>query len=142
MPNSPSTRRSHPVALLLAIAILAALAGIAYWLVFGPGVRACTTPLLSSHIRAYLSADMECRAIFGLGALITTGVLLMALAEASRDWGGLLKVGRWLHKGGIAMLAVGLMPLITLVLLLMIIGMLAQSVREKLAGMRSRRGVD
>lgn len=142
MPNNPSTRRSHPVALLLAIAILAALAGIAYWLVFGPGVRACTTPFLSSYIRDYLSADMECRAIFGLGALITTGVLLMALAEASCDWGGLLTVGRWLNKGGMAMLAVGLVPLIALLLLLMIIGMLAQSVREKLAGMRSRRGAD
>lgn len=57
MPNKPSPRRSHPVALLIAIAILAALAGIAYWLVLGSGVRACTTPFLSSYIRDFLSCE-------------------------------------------------------------------------------------
>lgn len=133
-PPQMTKKRSHPAALLLAILTLAVLAATAHWIVFGPGVRECTTPFLSSFIRDYVSIDMECRIIFGMGALATTGVLLMAVAEAARDWCGLADVGRWLHKVGVTMLAVGLFPLFALVLLLLLGSIFSQFVRDKISG--------
>jgi len=131
-----TNKRSHPAALLLAILTLAVLTATAHWVVFGPGVRECTTPFLSSFIRDYVSIDMECRLIFGMGALATTGVLLMAVAEAARDWCGWAGVGRWLHKVGMAMLAAGLFPLLALLLLLLLGSIFAQFVRDKITGKR------
>lgn len=131
-----TNKRSHPAALLLAILTLTALAATAHWIVFGPGVRECTTPFLSSFIRDYVSIDMECRLIFGIGALATTGVLLMAVAEAARDWCGWAGVGHWLHKVGMVMLALGLFPLLALVLLLLLASIFSQLARDRISRKR------
>jgi hypothetical protein len=66
--------------------LLCALLLIELWIAFGPGARQCTirVPGLAS-----LPADLGCRSVFGLGALLVGVMLVLAI----RGWRSLRSEG-------------------------------------------------
>lgn len=69
----PSSRHPH-VRAWVGVTILALLCAIAIWMAWGNGVRECT--LTMPFVRV---PGIGCRRIFGLGALITGGMLVLAI---------------------------------------------------------------
>ena len=103
---------------VLMFVILAAFAAIANWIAFGPGPRRCSagfTAFLFSSTRA--AAEWECRAAFGLGALILNGILICMAAGAPKRFLGPGRATEALDKLGNAALLLGLLPVLLPLLL-------------------------
>jgi hypothetical protein len=63
-------------AILPAILVAAALAGIGGWVGFGAGTRRCGGSLDGL---AFLPGELTCRVVFGAGAILTGGIVLLML---------------------------------------------------------------
>ena len=68
----------------LAVVLLGFMVLPAMWIAFGAGPRQCTASLPIPG----LASDIVCRSVFGLGALIGLGVLMLYVAHAIRGQAG------------------------------------------------------
>lgn len=66
---------------LLGLGAAAGLAAVGNWIAFGPGTRACTATISGWWTTSRAAGDIECRIVFGWGALLTDiFIVLMLLA--------------------------------------------------------------
>jgi hypothetical protein len=71
-------------AIVPAILTAVALAGIGGWIGFGPGSRRCSGSLAGL---AFVPAEWTCRLVFGAGAVLTGGIVLLMLRSFLKGWG-------------------------------------------------------
>ena len=64
--------------------LLAALFGLELWIAFGPGARQCVVRLNGV---AGFPAEVACRSVFGLGALLVGAMLVLAVRGWRRSEG-------------------------------------------------------
>lgn len=117
--NIGSAARVHPLSYLISFAILVAFAALGNWIAFGPGPRECsigfTAPFFGSTRAA---ADFECRAAFGVGAVIMDGFIVYVLAGAPKRFLGSGPFTDRLDKIGGGLLLIALSPILLPLLLL------------------------
>jgi hypothetical protein len=94
--------------------VLMGFASIGNWIAFGVGPRQCSGGISGMLFTSSNAAEIECRAAFGIGALLLDGILVWALGI------GLCKVGMdgrlplWIQKIGQGMLLIALAPILLL----------------------------
>lgn len=126
-------RRDHPVSYLIVGVIVAAFAAIADWIAFGPGTRQCSFGFSTWFFASRgAAADFECRAAFGLGALIMNGLLVYMLAGAARRFAGPGPVTDRLDKFGGNVLLLSLLPILLPLLVFGIGTSFVAALRERL----------
>ena len=106
-------QQDHPFSFLLMFLILAAFAALGNWIAFGPGPRECSagfTAFLFSSVRA--ASEFECRAAFGLGAVIMDGILICMAAGAPKRFLGPGRFTEALDKLGNGALFLSLTPIL------------------------------
>lgn len=106
-------RQDHPFSFVLMFLILAAFAALGNWVAFGSGSRECSagfTAFMFSSVRA--ASEFECRAAFGLGAVIIDGILICMAAGAPKRFLGPGRFTEWLDKLGNGALLLSLAPIL------------------------------
>lgn len=78
-------RGQHGLQRWLPVAVLACLTAPALWLAVGPGVRRCGIGLAHGFVTVIgARSDLACRLAFGVGAVVTMGLVLLAARYAIR----------------------------------------------------------
>jgi hypothetical protein len=125
--------RSRLVSSILTFAMFAGFASLGNWIAFGAGPRACGahfTGFLFTSSR--LAGEIECRAAFGVGAMILNGLLFYL---AARFLAKRLPPGRAaaaVEKTGSAVLLVCLVPILLPLLLLGLVQSAVTAVLERI----------
>lgn len=96
----------------IAALMLVAFAAIGNWIAFGAGERACSGGLSGVLSLSWRAADVECRAAFGLGALMLDGMLLWALGAGLHAAGVPGRLPAWIEKAGQGLLLLALVPIL------------------------------
>jgi len=108
--------------------IFLCFAAIGNWIAFGPGPRACTGGISFLFFSGSRGAgEMECRAAFGVGAVILDAALVTGLLTGLARLVGDDVWSKRLEKLGTGILGIALSPLILLAILLSVF----QTVKEK-----------
>ncbi len=114
-----ATLRRPWLGTLFAVALLLAFAAIGNWIAFGVGSRECSGGLAAGAVAgARAAGDLECRAAFGIGALMIDGILLWTLGAGLKQAGVPGRLPGWIEKLGQGVLAVALAPIVLLVVAL------------------------
>jgi hypothetical protein len=117
----------HPLSgTLVAAGMLTGFAAIGNWIAFGAGPRECSGGVSGFIFISPAAAELECRAAFGIGALLVDGFLLLMLATGLRGLGIEGRVPSWIGKIGKGMLLVALAPIV----LVLIVGVIGKSLFE------------
>lgn len=98
--------------------MFAGFAAIGNWIAFGAGPRECGgghTGWLTNSARA---AEVECRAVFGIGALMIDGLLVWMLGKGLAGVGHPGRLPEWIEKLGIGMLLLAIAPIILALIVL------------------------
>ena len=103
----------HPwFANALAALMLAGFAAIGNWIAFGAGPRECSGGFSGFLFTSHFAAEIECRAAFGIGALMLDGLLLWMLGMGLRGVGLEGSLPIWLEKLGKGLLLLGVAPIV------------------------------
>lgn len=106
---------------VLFVLIFGAFAAIGNWIAFGPGPRQCEVAIVGSLFEsASVANEITCRVGFGIGAAIMDGVLIWMAAGTLRRLAGPGLLPTWIERVGLALLALGLAPIVLPALLFLI----------------------
>jgi len=107
---------------LFALALVGGLGAIGNWIAFGAGTRVCSGDTLVGWLVDSRSArEIECRAAFGIGALMIDGMLVWVLGVGFRQMGMPGRFPSVLEKLGKGLLLLALSPIL-IVLVAILIG--------------------
>jgi hypothetical protein len=134
------TRFGKASGTLVALVMVSALAAIGNWVAFGAGPRVCTSSIsgfLFTSSRA--AGEIECRAAFGIGAVMTNGIVLLFLSGLIKSWFGAGRFTRLLEKVGMGAVLLGLLPFLLLLVIIALMQGGRDGLRKKWDGWRAKR---
>ena len=104
---------------LLALVLVAGFAALGNWIAFGAGTRECSGSFsLAIFTHSRWVGEIECRAAFGIGAMMTNGLAVLILGAGLKQMGVTGWLPNWLEKIGLALLVIAFAPLVVLFILL------------------------
>jgi hypothetical protein len=96
-----------------AFLIVAAFATLANWIAFGSGPRECSGTFSFAILSgARWVPELECRAAFGLGAMMCDGMLLMIAGRGLEQVGVANALPKWLEKIGTGVIVLAFAPIL------------------------------
>jgi hypothetical protein len=105
---------------VLAMLMVAGFAAIGNWIAFGAGPRECSGGVSGFIFTSRMAAEIECRAAFGIGALMTDGLLFWMLGKGLRGLGLEGPLPTWSEKLGQGLLLLGLAPIVLVLIVIVI----------------------
>jgi hypothetical protein len=96
--------------------VLAGLASLGNWIAFGAGPRECSGGVSGIITHEWQAGEIECRAAFGMGALMIDGMLVWGLGTWLRKRGLEGPFSTWIEKLGKGMLMIAIAPVILLLI--------------------------
>jgi len=104
---------------LLALVLIAGFAALGNWIAFGAGTRECSGSFsLAIFTDSRWVGEIECRAAFGIGAMMTNGLVVLILGAGLKQMGVTGWLPDWLEKIGLALLVIAFAPLVVLFIVL------------------------
>ena len=106
-------QRSQPFAYLMLFVMLGCFAAIGNWIAFGPGPRQCSVGFTAFMFETrQAAAEVECRVVFGIGAIMLNGILFWMLASGLRKLAGPGRLADVLDKVGTGVFLLALSPIL------------------------------